>query len=65
MTPQQRLMEAEDQLDFALRNRDAEEVTRISALLPALREAVQVERSRERIKDLLGPIRDAFKTNKP
>jgi hypothetical protein len=58
-------MEAEDQLDFALRNRDHQEVTRISAELPALREAVQVERSRERIKGLLGPLRETFGTQEP
>lgn len=61
MTAARRLIEAQDDLDSALRNRDADEVNRITALLPKLREAAQVERSRERIK----PIRDAFKTKKP
>lgn len=65
MTAARKLIEAQDELDSALRNRDHEEVNRITALLPALREAAQVERSRERIEGLLGPIRDAFKPKKP
>ena len=60
MTPQQQLMDAEDALDFALRCRDHETIARITKTLPALREAAQEQRSKERMDMIFGPLRKAF-----
>ena len=59
MTAAQRLMDAEDALDFALRNR-LPEARDIEATLPALREAARDERSRERLRAILQPLKYAF-----
>jgi hypothetical protein len=61
MTHTQKLMEAEDQLDFALRGRNHEEARAIEAKLPALRAAAQEERSRERLRAILQPLKYAFR----
>ena len=61
MTPAQKLIEAEDALDFALRTRDHQEARAIEAKLPALRAAAQEERSRERLRAILQPLKYAFR----
>ena len=61
MTPSRKLIEAEDALDFAIRTGNHDEVVRLEKLLPKLREKVQEERSRERIRAILQPLKYAFK----